>query len=526
MNRLIGYLVTLGMLLVAFDLMLRLLGTAVPVMSTLLVPEEKRVEFNETRGWANKTSQTIPSKGREFDVDVDFNSLGMRGPEVSEKAPGTTRILMVGDSFTMGWSVEDKDLFLRVLESGLVADGHKVEILNGGTEGYATDQELLWLEEVGAKLKPDYVVLLPYVNDVYWNLTDKYAHRVKCRFEVTADGGVRRVTSTLPRGEEPGWFKRHTSIGNMAYMFSIVGEQAPHKQGGNPLESMALLSSPPQKIQEAWKITDALVGEFSKRVRAMGAKPVAMLVPNKWEIDAEAPIASLQLASYSKSDLAPSKPTDHFKATCEAAGFDVIDPRPALKARHAEGPVYFTHDWHWNEDGNRVVAAELLGYFQGADQLGPGTNKVTRADVLAGLHAPATGGGVPTWMMIVGALWLILGFSYSRSYPRENPVFAFLKVGALIAFVAGVFLGIGKLAASMPPSVGKLVMPLIIIGLLIFIAVKVGKRFGVIGELYNTFLRRGHWYMLPMLVVMLSIGMLLVVAASSPFVAPFIYTLF
>ena len=66
----------------------------------------------------------------------------------------------------------------------------------------------------------------------------------------------------------------------------------------------------------------------------------------------------------------------------------------------------------------------------------------------------------------------------------------------------------------------------IFIALIVFVLVKVAKRLSVISELYGTFLRRGHWYMLPLLVVMLAIGMLLVVAASSPFVAPFIYTLF
>jgi len=40
------------------------------------------------------------------------------------------------------------------------------------------------------------------------------------------------------------------------------------------------------------------------------------------------------------------------------------------------------------------------------------------------------------------------------------------------------------------------------------------------------FALRGHWYLMPLLVVLLTIGSLLVVAASSPLIAPFIYTLF
>ena len=52
------------------------------------------------------------------------------------------------------------------------------------------------------------------------------------------------------------------------------------------------------------------------------------------------------------------------------------------------------------------------------------------------------------------------------------------------------------------------------------------ERLPVMGELFATFVRRGQWYMLPVLVGLLSLGGLLVVAASSPWLAPFIYTLF
>ena len=37
---------------------------------------------------------------------------------------------------------------------------------------------------------------------------------------------------------------------------------------------------------------------------------------------------------------------------------------------------------------------------------------------------------------------------------------------------------------------------------------------------------RGHWYVLPVLVVLVTIGLVLVAAAASPVLSPFIYTLF
>ena len=37
---------------------------------------------------------------------------------------------------------------------------------------------------------------------------------------------------------------------------------------------------------------------------------------------------------------------------------------------------------------------------------------------------------------------------------------------------------------------------------------------------------RGHWYMLPVIFILMTIGLLLAAAAASPILSPFIYTLF
>lgn len=51
------------------------------------------------------------------------------------------------------------------------------------------------------------------------------------------------------------------------------------------------------------------------------------------------------------------------------------------------------------------------------------------------------------------------------------------------------------------------------------------RRFGIAGELLSFFWRNKRWWVLPMVIVLLLMGVLLILAQSSV-IAPFIYTLF
>ncbi|MFG0319769.1 MAG: DUF5989 family protein [Planctomycetota bacterium JB042] len=520
MNRLLGYLVTFLMIFVVFDGVLRLAGCS---------PQATINEFHPSWGWAKTPDATTSRSTSEFDVTFAINDKGLRNPPLKhQNVVGNDRVLFVGDSFTLGYAVADDDLFLRRMERSLRAAGHDVDAINGGTEGYSTDQEITWYEEEGAKYEAEVVVLVPYLNDVFWNTQPNYTRFPKPRYELV-DGAPKRTNPTL---EDPGqlsWFKRNTALGDFVNKMQMgkYAQTTPVDGAIMSLEDAPILADPPSRIEDAWRITGALIRRFAEKVRANGAKPVALLVANRWEIHPDDPGPRTGLFSTLDHRLMdPAGVTDRFAELCAAAGLLVIDPREALAAKAATGTrVYFEKDFHWNVAGNHVVGDVLTSRFLEDDLLGAGTGEATAA-ALPPDDAPDAGGGLSKWIVIPGVLWLLLGFLFCRSYPHENPALAFVKVGLLIGLVVGILKGVTLLSDALPPSIGAWVFPLLAVGILVFVLVKVGKQLDTIKELYGTFLRRGHWYILPMLVVMLSIGMLLVVAASSPFVAPFIYTLF
>lgn len=52
------------------------------------------------------------------------------------------------------------------------------------------------------------------------------------------------------------------------------------------------------------------------------------------------------------------------------------------------------------------------------------------------------------------------------------------------------------------------------------------SRAGVVAELFGFLWKRKMWWLIPMIVMLMLVGLLLILASASPALAPFIYTLF
>jgi lysophospholipase L1-like esterase len=97
------------------------------------------------------------------------NSLGIRGPEYSfDPAAGVFRIVVVGDSVTMGVNVEEFDTYSALLEAALNAraGGQRYEVLNVGMAALNIEQVLQRLETIGLRYHPELIVYGWTINDI------------------------------------------------------------------------------------------------------------------------------------------------------------------------------------------------------------------------------------------------------------------------------------------------------------------------------------------------------------------------
>jgi hypothetical protein len=125
-----------------------------------------------------------PVLREKYFVSYRINSKGCRGPDYSlPRQKDTARILVLGDSYTMGVGVHEEDTFSNQLEQLLNRRAHrsrlgvKYEVINCGQSGYSTRDERLLYEVLGAQYEPDLVLLVMYSNDnISWSEEQKLPH--------------------------------------------------------------------------------------------------------------------------------------------------------------------------------------------------------------------------------------------------------------------------------------------------------------------------------------------------------------
>lgn len=100
------------------------------------------------------------------------NEQGFRNLEsVSySKRPKEIRILVLGDSHTFGYEVDQEQTYAAITEKRLRDQGLDATVINAGLSGTGTGEQLVFLEQEGMRYQPDFVVLGFFSNDFDDNL--------------------------------------------------------------------------------------------------------------------------------------------------------------------------------------------------------------------------------------------------------------------------------------------------------------------------------------------------------------------
>ena len=244
-------------------------------------------------------------------VDVRINSQGLRDREYSLAKPaGVYRVLMLGDSTTLGWGVKEEETAAKVLESDL---GPRFEVINAGTGNYGTVQELTYYETRGRLFHPDLVILQYFINDPepVPRLKGGYLldHSYLLAFAASRWDGLLRMLHL-----RPDWREYYASL----YDENSAGFQAARR---------------------------ALV-ELSENVRADGAQLLVAILPELRGLDGPYPF---------------DRETRKIKDVLDRQRIPVVDLIGGLRGHGPESSLWVTKlDSHPSAKAHALIAAQLL----------------------------------------------------------------------------------------------------------------------------------------------------------------------
>jgi len=315
--------------------------------------------YDQRLGWTLIPKARLRNSSLEYDVEVAINDAGFRQaaePDL-ERGSGTARITLLGDSFVFGQGVEESQ---RWGEGVSAATG--AEVVNRAVPAYGTDQLLLLYEGLeGPSTTSDVVILAHFLEAVVRNAGARRYGRAKPWFELVGDelflrgvpvpqavvetpgsGGLRSGGLAIPF--KP-WLQRNSALYGL--LRDKLRRTVHSMLGTDEREPYPEYSA----HTGAWPHTRDLFERFRDAVRARGARPVVVVVPDAWYVE-------------HPSARAP----EVIVAACAKLDLEVLDLTPGLRAASFKRRLYFTRDGHWTAAGH-AVAAELLVDFLGERNL-------------------------------------------------------------------------------------------------------------------------------------------------------------
>jgi len=281
-------------------------------------------------GWKLRPSWAIDRniKVHNYVSHETSNRLGFRGPDHPVERPaGTRRIVVLGDSHTEGYTVNDGETWPEQMERALAdataSASAPVQVESFAVGGFSTDQEYLAYLHYARQYRPDLVLLQFCSNDPPDNVGRNLWRGRKPSFTRFGD---QLVLEGLPVPDDRLSFTHDTGLAHsaIALMYQIsLGKLAVANEttidAGDP---------------EAWEVTRLLLRALAHAVAADGAR-FALFHSGPDERDVDARIKTL----------------------CQEESIPFLDIAPAFGGDYANFRV--KDDSHLNQRGHAAVGRLL-----------------------------------------------------------------------------------------------------------------------------------------------------------------------
>ena len=296
-------------------------------------------------------------------VRYRLNGLGLRGAgEVAERPPpGVCRVLALGDAYTFGYGVGERDTYPRRLAERL-GRRRRVEVLNGGFPNLDVEQQARRLRMLLPRLAPDVVL----VSFDWWNVPLPEDEPPARPVRWSGPWLVANVEEKAERlGRQVGLVHATFEAARRALTPALFAPSGLARE----IEPLTLT---PAALGDRWGQTQAALAAMAARVSAAGARFALVSTPLDLQVDAARAVlyrtGGLPYPSHGFPDAdwpATSTMPAALRTFAAAAGIDLVDATPAF-LRHRHAHLFLAGDYHAAPAGHRLIAREVARWFEHA----------------------------------------------------------------------------------------------------------------------------------------------------------------
>ncbi len=329
------------------------------------------------KGWFSGRLGMYPENFEQTNLGVTnwvvkTNSWGFRSDEVTkERVPGRTRIVMLGDSITDGFYVENAFTYPAFVQKTLREQHIDVEVINGACGGATINRELAIFKDVMTPLQPDIAVLTFVTNDIDGlkgvpdeQLLNERAYtdtneRKILRFlfvdtaagELILDSTLRFISKEYDENQKNGAEQpeldpdRYKIPGGDQFKANVAIFMKRYAHSDGKILHDVFEPEVQKNVERYLLAWDAYVAH----ARQHAIQPVFVYMPSYAQVYDET--VSMHMR-------------DILQAHSASAGVPFFDMTPVLRQ---EGATHVLHqaplDFHHNPEGNRVIGQALARYL-------------------------------------------------------------------------------------------------------------------------------------------------------------------
>jgi len=290
------------------------------------------------------------------EVRYRINQDGFRDRRFARpKPPRTFRVVVLGDSISFGYGVEEAEAFPRLIGERLSgqAGDERIEVLNLGVGGYNPYNELELLRDVGRSYEPDLVLVQFCIND----LNDPTLHFDRqTRMHLGNIPAAAFPDPTVRRAEEqvPPFVLRLCRVSVLCSrlddLWLALTERSPREE-----DQRAAVVPIGGADRPEWSWLEQHYAEMASMAAGMGARFAVIAFPYPQQLHAAG----------------PDPVQERLRTIGRRGRWLTLDPLPVFRqaARDHPGRALFLDWWHPTAEGHRLAADQIVSQLACAELL-------------------------------------------------------------------------------------------------------------------------------------------------------------